>query len=1685
MNGTTGHISLQGSKAGLDVNYLGSANLVKTTTGTTNLTDFSYTGSTLTNVTSANNSITMDDGAFTTVYSTASATTAGATNPGAGSHSIVREDGTVIIIHGNTSALGSRWDGSGASMTSVTVSASNIGAGAISLKRPDGRYLIINGGGTLGVTSLYDPWGITANAGGPAVCGSAAITTGTNAFQRGDGKYVILCGNQTAWGVYDPSTNVYTGGTAVASAFGAGAHALMRDDGTFLVFRGGGTTDHWIYNPFNTIASNVVVGSMGTINPITSNAPSITTGAFSIRRNDGKYLVVPGAQNTSYIYDPTSVSGVNSGAGSMTAQTVAAGYGPTAALLDGAQALWRQDGKYTVIIGSGSTVTNTIDPSQTGASQFVDYKYNLPAAIGAGVHLAPRPDGKYQIIRGGSSSSTDTMDFGFVVGGNGSGSQLASYETDCMTANSLNSTSTLKWNTNAEGTMNFQVKTGNNSCSGSYQDVAQNGGDINPAAGDNRVQVKAFFKRPFPMLMDQEWGLWRGLSQTKYRRASQDPTLYDLTIDNSTELHRTKFDLGIGTSASSTDPSGPMSVNVNVAADNSLQLAAGSGNQILAAGNQGAGDTYNGAFGTHIVLPQTASEGTIVMKRPNGTFMVIEGHLTVANAAIYDPVSQTFTANANGVFGSTCAGIQCTPNNGAAGVPVGKGALAVKRPDGKFLIVNGFNNVTANALTSIYDPVASTFTTGPSLIANSGRGSLAIPLANGKIVIMHGNFTGSSSIYDPVQNVMIAGPSLPGASNNLMGLGAMAIPRPDGQYLVIPGLQTDIGTCTALNTQTYIFDTYAGAYTTTNAPALVNGVGAGAFAFQRSDGNWVIMKGGATITTCAPLASTMIYNPLSNSIQAGAVPAAGNQQGGTALQRPDGNWLIINGNNTTVTAIYEEKAGATTGAGAPIGAFVAGPALLTAPGGGSVTFQRDDGKYVIITGRNGDTNNTVGTPVTTVQQYDASWVTNGMYRSEQLSVSDLDSNSTLSWKATPFAGISAQVKTASSRDALATNTGRDVPYSGALISPASGETWLQLQFNFKRTFPGNSGIWTDVWSGNSGSNTTYNFRQILNPTLNSFWVNKDTNLFSIANNGISLFRISSNGDVYTSPTTNINSGGADLAERYTSADELAPGEVVAIDPSTDHSVKRAMYAYEKDVLGVVSTQPGFVAGSYTDNSYPIALVGRVPVKVSTENGNIAFGNFLTSSSIPGVAMRATMGGRAIGTALESPDMSTFTACPGDSDSATRRCGTVMMFVNLIDYQGMPITVLMNEDAATRDMTDGGLSVTTDSLASDSGMVGSYESGVFSDSSISEQAKILSYLSVLSGKRRAASMIPSETVADRVIAVNDVITQTVFANLIVANTIRANQIEGLSVLTNNLITNALSSMVQSQSTASGMLVSQGSVLGVSGLAVGADLTASGSSTFVGSSIFQALVTFLNNIIIKGNALFEGHVTFNSDTAGIAVIASSTTTVDVLFDKPYETPPVVTISLSLKEATDSAFMTEGVQAAVAGVNEKGFTIVLSEPVPRDLEYNWVAIAVKDKRRTVGKGIGVPSASPTITPTPTTSTTPSLTPTPGLTITPTESVTPIPTLTPTPSETPTLAPPTPTPSPGPAPPTGQTVTVLSNSLGYVNVRDTSASTGNILGQIPVGETVSYDTVQYGWYKVTYNGIVGWVSGTYVQVN
>ena len=74
-----------------------------------------------------------------------------------------------------------------------------------------------------------------------------------------------------------------------------------------------------------------------------------------------------------------------------------------------------------------------------------------------------------------------------------------------------------------------------------------------------------------------------------------------------------------------------------------------------------------------------------------------------------------------------------------------------------------------------------------------------------------------------------------------------------------------------------------------------------------------------------------------------------------------------------------------------------------------------------------------------------------------------------------------------------------------------------------------------------------------------------------------------------------------------------------------------------------------------------------------------------------------------------------------------------------------------------------------------------------------------------------------------------------------------------------------------------------------------------------------------------------------------------------------------------------------------------------------------------------------------------------------------------------------PQPGPGPAPQPGAGQLGRVTLTS-GFLNIRNGPALSGEVIGMIPNGATVRITEQVRDWYRITYNGIDGYVFGNYI---
>ncbi|MFW5703540.1 MAG: hypothetical protein ACOCXQ_01785 [Patescibacteria group bacterium] len=98
------------------------------------------------------------------------------------------------------------------------------------------------------------------------------------------------------------------------------------------------------------------------------------------------------------------------------------------------------------------------------------------------------------------------------------------------------------------------------------------------------------------------------------------------------------------------------------------------------------------------------------------------------------------------------------------------------------------------------------------------------------------------------------------------------------------------------------------------------------------------------------------------------------------------------------------------------------------------------------------------------------------------------------------------------------------------------------------------------------------------------------------------------------------------------SDNLSEGDIIVL---TENVYRKSNKAYDFKMIGVVTENPA-VALDFTqgDRSSAVVVSGVSPVKVSGENGPIVEGDYLTTSSVPGVGMKATEPGYVLGVALE-------------------------------------------------------------------------------------------------------------------------------------------------------------------------------------------------------------------------------------------------------------------------------------------------------------------------------------------------------------------------------------------------------------------------------------------------------------------
>ncbi|HUD08890.1 MAG TPA: hypothetical protein VMQ48_02235 [Candidatus Saccharimonadales bacterium] len=140
-----------------------------------------------------------------------------------------------------------------------------------------------------------------------------------------------------------------------------------------------------------------------------------------------------------------------------------------------------------------------------------------------------------------------------------------------------------------------------------------------------------------------------------------------------------------------------------------------------------------------------------------------------------------------------------------------------------------------------------------------------------------------------------------------------------------------------------------------------------------------------------------------------------------------------------------------------------------------------------------------------------------------------------------------------------------------------------------------------------------------------------------------------------------------------------------------------------------------------------------------------------------------------------------------------------------------------------------------------------------------------------------------------------------------------------------------------------------------------------------AVFNLAVKFFEQVVFKKDVEFasrpmfdkgldiSGQPTFNKDTAGYAIIGKGNQSVEVDFDQAYDSPPVVTATLSLQQYKDpdvravaeDLLLVSDVKYIITNVSKKSFEIMMDHKADSDIPFSWHALAVNDPATANKKG------------------------------------------------------------------------------------------------------------------------------------
>lgn len=115
------------------------------------------------------------------------------------------------------------------------------------------------------------------------------------------------------------------------------------------------------------------------------------------------------------------------------------------------------------------------------------------------------------------------------------------------------------------------------------------------------------------------------------------------------------------------------------------------------------------------------------------------------------------------------------------------------------------------------------------------------------------------------------------------------------------------------------------------------------------------------------------------------------------------------------------------------------------------------------------------------------------------------------------------------------------------------------------------------------------------------------------------------------PVSGQDSPGIEVTSTYKVTDEEAvEGDILSI---SEEGLVRSSIGFDNKIFGIMKDQPVLVFRTESKEQKPVVRSGVVDINVTTLNGPIKYGDYITSSSIEGKGQRAVDSGYVVGIAL--------------------------------------------------------------------------------------------------------------------------------------------------------------------------------------------------------------------------------------------------------------------------------------------------------------------------------------------------------------------------------------------------------------------------------------------------------------------